>query len=141
MLQTPFGPIRIIADSVSVAYEPIPHICASRSVSQKPLAGCYRITLPAKGHEVIFCKVDWCCDPIPNTGDSGERYLCAEFIHGRTILTIGIEAENPALESLRCDDGMAYRILRPVPEVTFGVAWATDHEDGDVRTWLAADPT
>ena len=25
--------------------------------------------------------------------------------------------------------------------VVFGIAWATDHEDGDVRTWLAADPS
>ena len=39
------------------------------------------------------------------------------------------------------ENGMGYNIVQPTEIVVFGIAWATDHEDGDVRTWLAADPS
>ena len=30
----------------------------------------------------------------------------------------------------------------PVPEIVFGIAWATNYDGADdVRTWFAADPT
>ena len=35
---------------------------------------------------------------------------------------------------------MGYILRERVEFVTFGVAWADDYTDGDVRTWLAADP-
>ncbi len=143
MLQTPFGIIRILSDGVLLDYEAVPRVCNCRSIQEKPLAGNYCITVPTAGRSTIQCEVDWCREPIRNTGDSGERYLCAEFVDGRTVLTIGIEDGNLAFESIRCDNGMAYRILQPpaTTTVVFGIAWATDYEDGDVRTWLAADPT
>lgn len=58
-----------------------------------------------------------------------------------TILTIGIEDENASYESVRYENGRGYNLLQPIEAVVFGIAWATDHQDGDVRTWLAADPS
>ena len=66
----------------------------------------------------------------------------AEFIKDNTILTIGMEDENPAFESVRIGTGLQYNLLQPVDKVVFGIAWATDYEGADdVRTWYAADPT
>ena len=78
---------------------------------------------------------------LMSTAHSGERFLCAEYEHGNTILTIGIEDENPAYESVRYENCMGYNLLQPIEAVVFGIAWATDHKNGDVRTWLAADPS
>ena len=38
------------------------------------------------------------------------------------------------------ENGMGYNIVQTIENVVLGITWATDHEDGDVRTWLAADP-
>ena len=46
MLNTPFGTIKITADGIMLEYEAIPFCCQVRSVVSKPLAGCYRITVP-----------------------------------------------------------------------------------------------
>ena len=56
-------------------------------------------------------------------------------------MTIGAEDENDAYETVRYENGMGYNIIQPTKIVVFGIAWATDHKDGDVRTWLAADPS
>ncbi len=141
MLITPFGTINITIDGKATDYEAVPYLCPCRSIMEKPLAGSYRITVPTKEHRLIRCELDWSCEPIENTGDSDERFLCAEFERGNTILTIGIEDENPAYESIRYPNGMGYHLKQPIEAVVFGVAFATDHEKGDVRTWLAADPT
>ena len=140
MLNTPFGYIQITIDGILTEYHAEPHANGCRSIVEKPLAGCYRITVPAKSCRTIRCEISWNRAPIPNTGDSGERYLCAEFISGSHALTIGAEDENADFDAVRLADGMAYFIRQPVETVTFGVAWADDRSDGDVRTWLAADP-
>lgn len=140
MLNTPFGTIKIIADGIMLDYEAIPFSSKVRSIVAKPLAGCYRITIPCADYRSIRCELEWRCEPIENTGSSGERFLCAEYERGNTILTIGVEDENAAYESVRYENGMGYNLLHPIEAIVFGVAWATDHEDGDVRTWLAADP-
>lgn len=51
----------------------------------------------------------------------------AEFEKERINLRIGAEDENPAFEMVRTELGMEYRIHAPVPEVVFGVAWATEY--------------
>ena len=57
-------------------------------------------------------------------------------------VTIGMEDDNSAFESLRTPNGLLYNIRQPIDKVTFGIAWATDYEGPyDVRTWYAADPT
>ncbi len=140
MLNTPFGQIKIFADGRENAYEAVPYECPVKSVKLHPLAGSYRITVPARAYQRIRCVLAWNCTPIENTGSSGERYRDAEFISGSTILTIGVEDENPAFDTERYPDGMGYILRERVESVTFGVAWADDYTDGDVRTWLAADP-
>ena len=141
MLNTPFGTIKIIADGIMLDYEAIPFSSQVRSIVAKPLAGCYRITVPTKNYHNIRCELEWSCEPIENTGSSGERFLCSEYEQGNTILTIGAEDENDAYKTVRYENGMGYNIVQPTDIVVFGIAWATDHEDGDVRTWLAADPS
>ena len=140
MLAIPFGQIKIIADGHEIAYEAIPYNSTVKSIKLQPLAGSYRITVPAWAYREIRCVVDWNSTPIENTGASGERYRDAEFILGSDILTIGVEDENPAFDTERYPEGMGYILRERVESVTFGVAWADDYTDGDVRTWLAADP-
>ena len=140
MLTTPFGQIKIIADGHEIAYVAVPYECPVKSVKLQPLTGSYRITVPSWAHREIRCVVDWNCTPIENTGASGERYRDAQFIRENNILTIGVEDENPAFDTERYPDGMGYILCERVESVTFGIAWADDYTDGDVRTWLAADP-
>ena len=111
-------------------YEAIPFSSQVRSIVAKPLAGCYRITIPTNNYHNIRCELEWSCEPFENTGSSGERFLCSEYERG-----------NDAYETVRYENGMGYNIAQPTDIVVFGIAWATDHEDGDVRTWLAADPS
>ena len=96
MLNTPLGSIKIIADGIMLDYEAIPFSSQVRSIVAKPLAGCYRITVPTKNYHNIRCELEWSCEPIENTGSSGERFLCSEYERGKTILTIGAEDENDA---------------------------------------------
>ena len=140
MLTTPFGQIKIIADGHEIAYEAVPYNSTVKSIKLQPLTGSYRITIPTGAYQEVRCVVDWNCKPIENTGASGERYREAQFIRKSNILTIGVEDENPAFDTERYPDGMGYILCESVESVTFGVAWADDYTDGDVRTWLAADP-
>ena len=99
MLTTPFGQIKIIADGHEIAYKAVPYNSTVKSIKLQPLAGSYRITVPTEAYREIRCVVDWNCTPIENTGASGERYRDAQFIRESTILTIGVEDENPAFGS------------------------------------------
>ena len=142
MLFTPLGSIKIFTDDILLDYKAAIHSCDRAPVKGHPIAGCYRIRIPAEGYRLIRCEVDLKDSAIRNTGSSGERYADAEFIHGTTILTIGAEDENPAFETVRTTHGMEYCINGTVAEVEFGIAWATDYEGAsDCRTWFAADPT
>ena len=140
MLTTPFGRIKIIADGQEITYKPVPYQSNVKSIREQPLIGSYRITVPAWAYREIRCVVEWNCTPIENTGASGERYRDAQFIRENTILTIGVEDENPAFGTERYQAGMGYILRERVESVTFGVAWADDYTAGDRRTWLAADP-
>ena len=140
MLTTPFGRIKIIADGQEIAYKPVPYQSNVKSIREHPLTGSFRITVPTGTYREIRCVVEWNCTPIENTGSSGERYRDAQFIRESNILTIGVEDENPDFDTERYPAGMGYILRERVESVTFGVAWADDYTDGDVRTWLAADP-
>ena len=140
MLTIPFGRIKIIADGHEIAYEAIPYNSTVKSIKLQPLAGSYRITVPAWAYREIRCVVDWNSTPIENTGASGERYRDAQFIRESNILTIGVEDENPDFDTERYPEGLGYILRERVESVTFGVAWTDDYTDGDRRTWLAADP-
>lgn len=136
MLTTPLGKIKVYADGVCIDYEATAFDFDRPPCKDKPIAGCYRIEIYAQEQKSISCVVEPVGLEIRNTGDSGENYLNSEFIKGGTVLTIGMEDENPAFESVRIDNGLQCRLLKPVDKVVFGIAWATDYEgDDDVRTW------
>ncbi|MBE6895836.1 MAG: hypothetical protein E7477_01940 [Ruminococcaceae bacterium] len=140
MLNTPFGTIKITADGIMLEYEAIPFCCQVRSVVSKPLAGCYRITVPNENYRMIRCELEWNCSPIENTGSSGERYLCSEFVKDAVVLTIGAGDEMLDFETVRLDNGIEYICSPSVDKVMFGVSWTTDHEGQfDIRTQLATD--
>ena len=142
MLETPFGKVNIIVDGVAIHYEAKPFDFIKPPVKDRPIAGCYRIHIPAENHRSIQCVLNLEEKNIDVSGSSGECYLCREFCAGTTMLAIGIEDENPAVESVRVENGMEYRIGEKVDEVVFGIAWATDYAGiDDVRVWFAADPT
>ena len=142
MLATPLGPIHIYSDGACMNFKAIEYVYDRHPCKNKPVAGCYRIEVDTVGRKEISCVVDLACPKIRNTGDSGQGYLNAEFIQGETILTIGIEDENQAFESVRIEYGLQCNLLQPLEKVVFGIAWATDYAGShDVRTWYAADPT
>lgn len=141
MLITPLGKIKVYADGVCIDYNVTEYVFNRPPCKDKPVAGCYRIEVDTEGRKAICCVVEL-ITPIRNTGASGEKYMDAEFIKENTILTIGVEDENPAFESVRLECGMEYRLLQPINTVVFGIAWAIDYEgSSDCRTWFAADPT
>lgn len=141
MLMTPLGKIKVYADGVCIDYNATEYDFNRPPCKDRPVAGCYRIEINARGRNTIACVVEL-VNPILNTGGSGEKYIDAEFIKEDTILTIGIEDENPAFESVHLENGLQYELLQPVDKVVFGIAWAIDYEGADdIRTWYAADPT
>lgn len=137
---TPLGEIYVYVDGREYEYVWEPHVCTVRSVREKPPAGCFRITVPVQQWERICCVAALTEETLPNTPSGGQRYVCAEFVKGRTVLTIGGGDEIPGMETrvLRC--GVEYLRRGPVDRVMFGVAWAEDYEGiYDIRTQLAAD--
>lgn len=142
MIITPLGPIKVYVDDIALAYAAVAHTVDRSPVKDHPIAGCYRICVPAGAHRSIRCEIELDDTSIRNTGGSGEGYADAEFIFGTKILTIGAEDENSAFETVRTECGMECRIHGSVTEVVFRIAWATDYEGAsDCRTWYAADPT
>ena len=142
MLETPFGKVNIIVDGVAIHYEAKPFDFIKPPVKDRPIAGCYRIHIPAEKHRSIQCVLELESEKVEVSSSSGERYVCKEFEYGTTMLAIGVEDENPAFELERLENGMEYRMNSPVEEVVFGIAWTTDYEGtDDVRVWFAADPT
>lgn len=104
MLMTPLGEIKIYVDGICVDFEATEYDFDRFPCKDKPIAGCYRIEVDAQEKGSIACVVEL-LDTIYNSGGSGERYLDAEFIKGNTILTIGMDDENPAFESVRLEHG------------------------------------
>lgn len=141
VLDTPLGELQVYADGVPVDCKIEPCQCMIRSVQANPPDGCFRVSVPAKERTVIQCVVAFDGEEIPNSGSSGERYLCAEFIRENVILTIGAGDEMAEFQTNRIPFGMEYVLKQPLDDVVFGISWATDY-DGicDIRTYLAADP-
>ena len=141
MLTTPLGKIKIYADGNCVSYKAIEHNFCQPPCKDRPVAGCYRIEISGRDISSVSCVL-YPLDTVHISDSSGEKYTAIEFVKNQTILTIGMEDENPAFESLPIDHGLQYKLIGSVDKVVFGLAWATDYEGiEDVRTWYAADPT
>lgn len=142
MLQTPLGMIKIYVDGISIDYEASEMVFDRPPCKDNPIDGCYRITVDTKKCCSINCVIEALESGLSNTGDSGERYINSEFIKDNVVLTIGMEDENPAFESVRIPLGLQCNIISVVDKIIFGVAWTENYEGiDDVRTWFAADPT
>lgn len=142
MLETPFGKLRILADGRSAAYEAVPHHFDRPPVLDAPIAGCFRIAVPAERAAVICCVVETADPDIRFEGSSGEGYLAAECARNDLILTIGMEDDHPSFTPEVIRNGIRCTVHEPLSCVIFGVAWADDYQGAsDVRTWYAADPT
>jgi len=140
MIETPLGDIQLYIDDVLCDYEYEPHLCTVRSISEKPLAGCYRIRVSAEEWQTIRCVAALNDPQIRNSGSSGERYLYSEFSKDRVVLTIGAGDGCSAFDTIRLPHGVEYVKKAPVDQVMFGVSWATDYEGPyDIRTQLATD--
>ena len=73
MLNTPFGTIKIIADGIMLDYEAVPYLCSAHSIIEKPLVGCYRITVLTEHNHNSCCELEWNCEPIEDMRASDER--------------------------------------------------------------------
>ncbi len=139
-LLTPFGEIQIYIDNVCSEYAYEKYCRDIRSLQERPVAGSYRIIVAQKDWTTIRCVVALNDTEISNIGDSGERYLCSEFVKENMILTIGAGADSPAFDTNQIRYGMEYVRKAPIDKVMFGIAWATDYESPfDIRTQLATD--
>ena len=139
-LLTPLGEIQIYIDDICSDYEYEKYCKNIRSLQERPVDGSYRIIIAKKDWKTIRCVVSLYDTEIPNIGDSGERYMCSEFVNNNIILTIGAGDDNPAFDTNRIRYGMEYVYKSPIDKVMFGIAWATDYESPfDTRTQLATD--
>ena len=58
MLITPFGAIKIIADGVMIEYGEEQHFSNVRSVLEKPIPCCYKITVPTKNYRISVVSLN-----------------------------------------------------------------------------------
>ena len=139
-LLTPLGEIQIYIDDISSEYQYEKYSKNIRSLDEQPVDGSYRIIISKSDWKTIRCVVSLYDTDIPNSGDSGERYLCSEFVHDNIILTIGAGDEIPEFDTNHIRYGMEYVRKAPVDKVMFGIAWTTDYKSPfDNRTQLATD--
>ena len=143
MLCTPFGPLRVTVDGVPAAYTAEPHVYPHPPVLGHPLAGCWRIRIPAKGAKYIRLELLPDDETLRGSGTSGEDFLGVEFERGELQMTLGAwDDDADARYETTCDAyGVQMALLGQLDSVVFGVAWADDFAPSDVRTWYAADPS
>ena len=139
-LMTPLGEIHIFIDGICSNYEYERYNKNIRSLHERPVDGSFQIIINQKDWETVRCVVSLFDPDIPNEGDSGERYLCSEYVKDNIILTIGAGDDIPEFDTYRIRYGIEYVRKAPVQKVMFGVAWRTDFEShDDIRTQLATD--
>ena len=137
---TPLGEICIYIDNVRSEYEFESYCPNIRSLREKPPTRSYRITVLRKDWQRIRCEVSLYDAEIPCSSESGERYVCAEFVKDQTVLTIGAGDGLDAFDTNPVRYGIEYVRKSTADKVMFGVAWAEDYEGRfDIRTQLATD--
>lgn len=143
MLCTPFGPLRVTVDGAPAAYTAEPHVYPHPPVLGHPLAGCWRIRIPAKGAKRIRLELLSDDETLRGCCTSGEDFLGVEFERGALQMTLGAwDDDADARYETTCDAyGVQMALLGQLDSVVFGVAWADDFAPSDVRTWYAADPS
>ena len=151
MIETPFGKIKITVNNKECKYEEIKTQKMKKTyqwqmnpilIKYNHLDGCYRVSIPCNKDDIIACEL------IPKINvekynDGGENYACKIFQKDKIQLTLG---SFDVVNNCTCDfidNGLIFNKLQgnETKEIVFGVAWVTDLEEDDNRTWFAADPS
>ena len=138
MIQTPIGIIRVFADEKELAYSEMVSVQDVLLYNGERVDGRFRITVPARDFLRVWCVLETTLTPAV---DTGEGYFALRFERDALCLFLGGEDESDAFLTLQKGTGIEYRLSAPTETLTFGIAWTLETTEGDVRAWLAADPT
>ncbi len=141
-IKTPFGALNIYVDEEIINYLPVKVNFEHPTCKERPLAACYRISIKLKGKRLVKCVIE----PPPECDagyDTGEDYICHNFVKDNIQLTIGTidHYDDPKPYVVNpLTNGFCFSLF--VNEITLelGVAWVVDRAENDLRTWFAADP-
>ena len=143
-IKTPFGKLNIYVDDQIMDYLPIITRFDHPVCQNRPLDECYRIIGGIKIGQVVRCVIE----PNPSCKvyfDSGENYICQNFVKGNIQLTLGTvdyyDKNDPPYKASTVSNGLIIENVRENTKVKIGVAWVCDASENDLRTWFAADPT
>ena len=143
MLATPVGAIKITRNQQEIDYSAVEHTIDMPIVKSAPLAGCYRITIVYNQNDTISCELV-VSEELKRGNSGGENYACKVFTKDNIELTIGaIDMVGDECVCDYLDNGLIFENLCPSQnnQITFGVSWVDDLQEGDNRTWFTADPT
>lgn len=142
-LCTPFGALNIYLDDQIVDYLPIATVPDYPVCKHQPLAACYRIFGAIKTGQTVRVVVE----PLQKCKsffDSGENYVCCVWQKSNLEMTIGTidyYDDNAPYEVRTLNNGLELIGIANESTVVIGVAWVNDYDDGDNRTYFAADPS
>lgn len=144
MLVTPLGKIKIKKNGKEIEYIAKEYECNLPIVREKPLGGCYRISVDFEENDTIICEIEATTE-IKRGNSGGDNYACKVFQKGSVELTIGTFDEVNECTSV-CDylgNGLIFEnlTLGKTNQIIFGISWVTDLYENDNRTWFASDPT
>lgn len=125
LLMTPLGAIRVFVDDVEV-----PYVAQAVELTRHCAGVCGRFAIAVAQAGAVRCELS---SGLLGEPDSGERFESVRFYAHLVVLSIGVVAEFP-------EDGavLASGLVVRGP-VTFGVCWAEDACEDDVRTFFGAD--
>lgn len=144
VLQTPLGPVELLADG-----QPVPYRCTALPLKarQFEVEGRWRLdaSLPGTAAPVeVVCRI--AADPaLPVTGgpETDEALALLSLGWQNHKLCIGTEGDLPGVTCHYEETGLRLRFLTGPGGVSFYLAWLTmtDPERQELYPWLAADPS
>ena len=81
MLKTPFGEIKIFKNRNEIEYVAEVYNTDIDAIKEKPLAGCYRITIDFEENDTIICQLssDNSLIEVKSECETGEDYICCHI--------------------------------------------------------------
>jgi hypothetical protein len=144
MLETPLGLIRILKNGKEVEYIALEYKSNVPEAKEKPLAGCYRISVYFNAKDTIACELISTLN-IKKGNSGGQDYACKVFEKENIELTIGTydEINDSSCVCEYLENGLIFNNLTSgkMKQIVFGISWVTDLYKNDNRTWFASDPT
>lgn len=143
-ISTPFGKLNIYVDGAPINYLPIKLRYDRPPCKERPLSACYRIKGIVSNVSEVKCVIETTED-VDSSPESGEDYICTTLTKDNVMLTVGTEAPSYGKTSKysvrHIENGLIFTDFSEKTKLILGVAWVTDADDYDTRTWYAADPT